>query len=52
MQSFMESKGESCSFNPELITPKYGYRMWEGAVAIDEMVTGLKDIRNQRSMNA
>ena len=28
LQSFIECEGESCSFDPELITPEYVYRMW------------------------
>ena len=28
LQSFIESEGKSCSFNPKLITPKYVYRIW------------------------
>ena len=30
LQSFIESEGKSCSFDPELITPEYVYRMWGG----------------------
>ena len=37
LQSFIESEGKSCSFDPELITPEYVYRMWGGAVAIEEI---------------
>ncbi len=28
LQSFIESEGKSCSFDSELITPEYVYRMW------------------------
>jgi GDPmannose 4,6-dehydratase len=28
LQSFIESEGKSCSFDPELITPEYVHRMW------------------------
>ena len=45
LQSFIESEGKSCSFDPELITPEYVYRMWGGAVAIDEIATGLTELR-------
>lgn len=47
LQSFIESEGKSCSFDPELITPKYVYRMWGGSVAIDEIATGLTELRKQ-----
>ena len=50
LQSFVESEGESCSFNPELITPEYVYRMWGGCVAIDEIATGLTELRNKGSI--
>ena len=42
---FIESEGKSCSFDPELITPEYVYRMWGGSVAIDEIATGLTELR-------
>ena len=51
LQSFIESEGKSCSFDPELITPEYVYRMWGGAVAIEEIATGLKELRNQGFVN-
>ena len=47
LQSFIESEGKSCSFDPELITPEYVYRMWGGSVAIDEIATGLTELRKQ-----
>ena len=51
LRDFMEQEGKSCSFDPELITPEYVYRMWGGSVAIDEIATGLKELRNQGFMN-
>ena len=45
LQSFIECEGKSCSFDLELITPEYVYRMWGGSVAIDEIATGLMEIR-------
>ena len=39
LQSFIDSEGKSCSFDPKLITPEYVYRMWGGSVAIDEIAT-------------
>ena len=49
LQEFLENEGKSCSFDPELITPEYVYRMWGGAVAIEDIATALEDIR--RSTN-
>lgn len=47
LQSLIESEGKSCSFDPELITPEYVFRMWGGSVAIDEIATGLTELRKQ-----
>ena len=47
LQSFIESEGKSFSFDPGLITPEYVYRMWGGSVAIDEIATGLAELRKQ-----
>ena len=47
LQSFIESEGKSCSFDPELITPEYVYRMWGGAVAIEEIAMGLCELRKR-----
>ena len=44
LKEFMECEGRSCSFDPELITPEYVYRMWGGSVAIDEIATGLTEL--------
>lgn len=48
LQSFIKCEGKSCSFDPELITPEYVYRMWGGAVAIEDIVTAMEDIRRMR----
>lgn len=47
LQSFIESEGKSCSFDPELITPEYVYRMWGGAVAIEEIATAMEKVRTK-----
>lgn len=47
LQSFVESEGKSCSFDPELITPEYVYRMWGGSVAIDDIKTALVEIKKE-----
>ena len=51
LKVFMECKSRSCSFDPELITPEYVYRMWGGSVAIDEIATGLTELRKQCFLN-
>lgn len=51
LQSFIESEGKSCSFDPELITPKYVYRMWGGKFSIEEIENGFAELRKQGFMN-
>lgn len=45
LQSLIKSEGKSCSFDPELITPEYVYRMWGGSVAIDEIATAMEEVK-------
>ncbi len=45
LQQFIESEGKSCSFDPELITPLYVYRMWGGNVPLEDVVTTLEEIK-------
>ena len=47
LREFMECEGKSCSFDPELITPEYVYRMWGGSFAIEEIATRLAELRKQ-----
>ena len=51
LQSFIESEGKSCSFDPELITPEYVYRMWGGKFSIEEIENGFAELRKQGFMN-
>ena len=48
LNEFMECEGRSCSFDPELITPEYVYRMWGGAVAIEDIATAMEEVRRMR----
>ncbi len=45
LREFMECEGRSCSFDPELITPEYVYRMWGGNVAIEEIANAMVEVR-------
>ena len=45
LQSFIESEVKSCSFDPELITPEYVFRMWGGKFSIEEIENGLAELR-------
>lgn len=51
LMQFVESEMRSCSMDFGGITPLYVYRMWGGAVAIEEIATGLKELRNQGFLN-
>ena len=51
LKQFVESEMRSCSMDIGGITPLYVYWMWGGAVAIEEIATGLKELRNQGFMN-
>ena len=45
LKQFVESEMLSCSMDIGGITPLYVYRMWGGAVAIDEIATALEEQR-------
>ena len=45
LQEFIESEGKSCSFDPELITPEYVYRMWGGKFSMEEIENELAELR-------
>ena len=50
LEAFIENEGKSCSYDPELITPLYVYRMWGGRVAIEEITNAMSALRqSQRS---
>ena len=45
LKQFVESEMRSCSMDIGGITPLYVYRMWGGRVAIEEIATGLTELR-------
>lgn len=45
LREFMENEARSCSMDFACVTPLYVYRMWGGSVAIDEIATGLKELK-------
>ena len=47
LQDFMENEARSCSMDFGCITPEYVYRMWGGQVTLDEIESGLREIRRQ-----
>ena len=42
---FLEDEARSCSMDFGGITPEYVFRSWGGCVAIDEIATGLTELR-------
>ena len=47
IRNLIENETRSCSMDFGCITPLYVYRMWGGTVAIDDIATGLKELRRQ-----
>ena len=45
VREFMESEARSCSMDFGCVTPEYVYRMWGGAVAIEEIANAMKEVR-------
>lgn len=50
LREFIENEVRSGSMDLGCITPLYVYRMWGGSVAIDEIETGLTELRKQGFM--
>ncbi len=46
LRKFMEKEARSCSMDFGCVTAVYVYTMWGGAVALEEIATGLKEIQN------
>ena len=45
IQEFMENETRSCSMDFGSITPLYVYRMWNGAVPLDEIESAMAEIK-------
>ena len=45
LREFMENEARSCSMDFGCVTPEYVYRMWGGAVAIEDIATAMEDVR-------
>jgi len=48
LKQFIESEMRSCSMDIGGITPLYVYRMWGGAVAIEDIATAMEEVRRMR----
>lgn len=46
LTEFLTNEARSCSMDFGCVSPLYVYRMWGGAVALEDIVAGLKEIKN------
>lgn len=47
LREFIEVEARSCSMEPALITAEYVYRMWGGAVSMEEIEAALAVVRGE-----
>lgn len=45
LKIFIEEEARSCSMDFGCITPLYVYRMWGGAVSLNDIAIGLNEIK-------
>ena len=50
LREFMETEARSGSMDIGCITPLYVYRMWGGAIPMEDIENGLIELRNQGFM--
>lgn len=50
LREFMNDEARSCSMDFGCVTPEYVYRIWGGAVSLEEIEYGLDRIRQQGFM--
>ena len=50
LREFLETEARSGSMDFGCVTPLYVYRSWGGTVAIEDIVTGLTELRSQGFM--
>lgn len=48
LKEFMENEARSCSMDFGCVTPEYVYRMWNGAITIENITIGLAKLRKQK----
>ena len=47
LREFLENEARSCSMDFGCVTPEFVFRSWGGSVAIDEIATGLTELRTK-----
>ena len=45
LKEFMEDEARSCSMDFGCVTPEYVYRMWGGAVAVEDIAVAMKNAK-------
>ena len=50
LKEFMKTEARSCSMDFGCITPLYVYRMWGGAIPMEDIAAGLKKLRSSGFM--
>lgn len=45
LREFMETEARSCSMDFGCVTPLYVYRMWGGAITMEDIENGLIELR-------
>ena len=50
IRDLIENEARSCSMDFGCITPLYVYRMWGGAIPMEDIENGLFELRNQGFM--
>ena len=48
LKEFIENEARSCSMDFGCVTPEYVYRIWGGAVAIEDIATAMEEVRRMR----
>ena len=50
LKTFIEEETRSCSMDFGCITPLYVYRMWGGAIPMEDIENGLMELKRQGFM--
>lgn len=45
LREFLENEARSCSMDFGCVTPEYVFRSWGGSVVMNEIATGLTELR-------
>ena len=50
LKEFLDTEARSCSMDFGCVTPLYVYRMWGGAIPMEDFAAGLKELRSREFM--